>query len=229
MRKIVRGLTWQRASSEWASYAEENTYDRENREVKERFVTEAAAHRRWGLVWDLGCNTGTFSRIAAGHADHVIAFDADPLAVDRFFKSLQEHGPVNVLPLVLDLADASPALGWRHRERKALMERPRPELTLCLALIHHMVITANIPLPEFIGWLASLESHLVIEFVTKDDPMVKKLLRNKSDIYCDYEIEVFEQCLYAHFEMVPQKSYHSDTRRLYFARPLASSTDRSVR
>jgi len=221
LRKIVSRLQWRPASSEWASYADENSYDRENREIKERFVAEAVGLRKWGLVWDLGCNTGTFSRIAAGNADYVVAFDADQLAVERLYRSLRADGPTNILPLFNNLADSSPALGWRHRERSALTERSTPDLTLCLALIHHMVITANIPLPEFVEWLGSLGSALVIEFVTKDDPMVEKLLRNKADIYHDYEVEVFESCLNEHFRVERSETLHQGTRRLYFAVPSA--------
>ena len=199
--------------------ADENSYDRENREIKERFVAEAVDRRKWPLVWDLGCNTGAYSRIAARNADYVVAFDADQLAVERLYRSLRAGGPTNILPLFNNLADASPPLGWRHRERRALTERGSPDLTLCLALIHHMVITANIPLPEFVQWLGSLGSALVIEFVTKDDPMVKKLLRNKTDIYDDYEVEVFESCLSESFRVERRETLHRGTRRLYFAVP----------
>jgi hypothetical protein len=119
--------------------------------------------------------------------------------------------------LVSNLADASPNLGWRGLERKSLTERGKPDLTLCLALIHHVVISANIPLKEFIDWLASLGTSLVIEFVTKEDPMVKTLLRNKQDNYADYEIKYFEQCLDRVFEVAQRKMLASGTRILYFA------------
>lgn len=82
-----------------------------------------------------------------------------------------------------------------------------------------MVITANIPLPDFVEWLASLGSALVIEFVTKDDPMVQKLLRNKVDIYDDYEVDVFESCLNESFDVQRQETLQQGTRRLYFAVP----------
>lgn len=218
LRRVVDRLAWRRTSSEWASYADENSYDRESRELKERFVREAAATRRWPLVWDLGANTGVFSRLVSEYADHVVAFDADQLAVDRFYRRLAAEGPENVLPLVVNLADASPALGWRHRERKALSERSRPDLVLCLALIHHLVITANIPLPELVDWLAGLGADLIIEFVTKDDLMVKKLLRNKEDIYDDYALPLFEAALRKHFEIVRQASLQNGQRVLYFGR-----------
>ena len=218
LRKIVGKLAWRRRSSEWADYAEEHSYDRENREIKERFVRQAAAQRRWRLAWDLGANTGAFSRLVAEHAEYVVALDVDHLAVDRLYRDLKARGPDNILPLVGNLADLSPALGWRYRERKAITERQRPELVVALALIHHLVITANIPLPELVAWLASLGSHLVIEFITKDDPMVKKLLRNKEDIYHDYEQPVFEGCLGEHFEILRQQPLQDGNRTLYFAR-----------
>ncbi len=120
---------------------------------------------------------------------------------------------------VSNLADPSPALGWRHRERKSLAERPTPDLTLCLALIHHLSITANVPVDEIVDWLGSLDSHLVIEFVTKDDAMVKKLLQNKDDIYDDYTIDYFERALERRFEIKGKETFHDDTRTLYFASP----------
>lgn len=220
LRGIVAGLRWKRASSTWAAYAETNSYDSENRQLKEAFVAQTAGERRRQLVWDLGCNTGQFSRIAAEHADWVVAFDADHLAIEHLYRSLAKDGPKNILPLVSNLADPSPALGWRHGERMALGERPRPELILCLALIHHVVISANIPLDEFVAWLGDMGSDLVIEFVTKDDAMVARLLRNKPDIYHDYEVDYFEAAMARHFEVEECTVYHGETRRLYRARPL---------
>ena len=223
LRGIVGKLTWRRTDSEWSSYAETCSYDRENLEIKKSFVARAAAGRRWPLVWDLGANTGTFSRIAAEHADWVVAFDADHLAVERLYRGIRDAGPDNILPLVGNLADPSPALGWRHRERQALAERPAPDLTLCLALVHHLVISANIPLAEVVAWLAGLDSHLVIEFVSKEDAMVERLLQNKDDIYDDYEIGNFERLLRERFEIVERQTFHSGTRTLYFARSRSDS------
>ena len=222
LETIVRKLEWRRRASTWASYAETSSYGREDRETKERFVLRAAASRRWRLVWDLGSNVGVYSRIAAEHADWVVAFDVDPLTVDRLYRDLKASGPDNVLPRVMNLADPSPALGWRHQERQALRERPAPELVLCLALVHHLVITANVPLPDLVDWLAGLGAHLVVEFIAKEDPRVGELLRNKPDIYDDYGIEAFEACLGERFEVLRRETLHGGTRTLYFARPAAS-------
>ena len=215
--KIIRCLTWKRAGSQWSDYANDNSYTETDREIKITFVRNVVLSRPWKLVWDLGCNIGTFSRIAAENASYVVAMDADQLSIERLYQVLKAEGNTSILPLVSNLVDASPNLGWRGLERKALIERGKPDLTLCLALIHHVVISANIPLTEFVDWLASLGTSLVIEFVTKEDPMVKTLLRNKQDNYADYEIEYFEQCLGRAFDVVQRKMLTSGTRILYFA------------
>lgn len=220
LRRIVDGLRWRREASEWADYAGTNTYDDEAHQTKVRFVASVAETRHRRLAWDLGANTGTFSRLVAPHADTVVALDVDHLAVDRLYRSLRAEGPANILPLVGNLADASPGLGWRARERKTLEERGRPELVLALALIHHLVLRANVPLPEVIEWLGGLGAELVIEWVSKDDAMVRKLLRNKDDIYDDYTPEVFEASLRRHFEIVRQETIHGGTRTLVHARPI---------
>jgi hypothetical protein len=130
------------------------------------------------------------------------------------------------LPLVGNLADPTPNLGWRGLERRSLPRRGSPDLVLSLALIHHVVITANIPLREFVEWLADLGADLVIEFVSKQDPMVEKLLRNKADIYTDYEQGTFEKCLRARFGVIKQLELMGGQRVMYFARnPRAPSAD----
>ena len=173
-------------------------------------------------MWDLGCNTGTFSRICAENSDYVVAMDQDPAAIELFYRALSQEGSGRILPLVLNLADPSPDLGWRCLERKAITGRGKPQLTLCLALIHHMVIGANVPVGEFLQWLVDLQGALVIEFVTKEDPMVEVLLRNKEDLYEDYELEYFESCLGSLFDVKRREVVPSGTRILYFATPKAS-------
>ncbi len=221
LRKLVADLRWQGARSVWAGYALDNSYADVDREAKASFVREAAGGAPRRLVWDLGSNTGAYARVAAEHVESVVAMDADPAVIERLYGDLKAAGNRSILPLVVNLADPSPALGWRGQERRALADRGRPDLLLCLALIHHMVIGANVPLDDFVDWLADLGGELVIEFVDKRDPMVRVLLRNKEDVYGDYDIGFFERCLAARFEIVRRKALTSGTRTLYHARPKA--------
>lgn len=217
LRKLVSGLNWQRSRSEWSHYANEHSYTDADFETKKKFVAAAVDSRHCRLAWDLGCNTGTFSRIAARNSDCVVAMDADHLAIEYLYQELKKEGNSTIVPLVSNIADPSPNLGWRGLERKSLSERGKPCLTLCLALIHHVVISANIPLREFIQWLSLVTGSLVIEFVTKDDPMVKKLLRNKVDNYTDYELPYFEESMNEFFEVATREELKSGSRILYHA------------
>ncbi len=219
LEKIVRRLRWRRSESEWASYTQACSYDSENRRHKRRFVEEAARQLSPSLVWDLGCNTGDYSCLVAEHADYVVAIDGDHLAVEHLYRRLAMDGPSNVLPLCIQLADPSPALGWRERERRTLSERGRPDLVLCLALIHHLVITANLPVAEVLDWLAGLGDTLVLELVTESDPMVQRLLRNKGGAVHDYETAFVVARIEERFEVLERVEIQNGLRHLYLLQP----------
>jgi hypothetical protein len=217
LEKLVRRLEWKAGETAWTGYGEHNTYDDAAAAAKAHFVREAAARRRARLAWDVGCNDGTYSRIAAESTDLVVAFDADHATVDGLYRALD--GREDILPLVMSVTDPSPDLGWRGRERASLERRGTPELTLCLAVMHHVCITGNVPVREFLDWLRSLDSALVIEFPDRDDTMVQRLLSGKREgSNPDYEPAAFEQALQERFT-VERKAAVSATRTLYEARP----------
>jgi hypothetical protein len=222
LTKIVRGLRWQPGRSEWSGYADESPYSAADADAKEAFVREAAAGRRRRLTWDLGCNDGRYTRIAADGSDFVVALDADAAVVEAFYHALQDEGSETILPLIADVVDPSPGLGWRGLERKTLEERGRPELLLCLALLHHVVISGNVPVVAFLDWLASLKTELVIELPTREDPMVERLLAGKGpDSNPDYQTGVFERALEDRWEVLRREVLPSGTRILYRAAPRA--------
>lgn len=216
LRSLVGKLEWNQKTSTWSEYERIHNYTEPDRRKKEAFVRRFAGYRRWSLVWDLGCNTGVFSRIASESSNYVVAMDADDLAVERLYQEMKKEGNRSILPLVVNLAD-SPGLGWRGRERKPIAERGSPDLVICLALLHHMVIGSNIPLEELLGWLSGLGCALIIEFVDRKDPMVEKLLRNKDDDYPGYSKENFERELSRGFASIQKEVLTSGTRTLYFA------------
>jgi hypothetical protein len=182
-----------------------------------------AAQRRRRLVWDLGANIGQFARIAATNADYVVALEKDPLCVERLYQELARERNNRILPLVLDLADPSVNRGWRGIERRAITNRAQPDLTLCLALIHHLVIGANVPLRDLVHWLAGLRCEVVIEFVARDDPMAQRMLRRKEDPYPEYCEANFERCLAEHFETLARQQLASGVRTLYHIKPRSAS------
>jgi len=219
LRALVASLQWKPRQSTWSEYLKCGHYEASDAEQKRAFVREVVDSRSWTLAWDIGCNVGVFSRIVAERAKYVVAMDADIVAIDKLYKALKSERINNILPLIVNVTDPSPALGWRNLERKRVDERGRPDLLLALALIHHVVIGGNIPMAEFVHWLRDLGGDLVIEFVTRQDPMVVTLLRNKEDQYSDYDEQVFERELAARFTIARRQALGSGTRIMYHARP----------
>jgi SAM-dependent methyltransferase len=220
MQKLVRRLDWRPPEGVWVAYGEQNTYTDDDAQRKDEFVREVARSRSWDTVWDIGCNNGRYSRIAAEGARQVVAIDADQGPVELLYRTLRDEGDEKILPLTMNAADPSPGLGWRGLERRPLAERGRPDLVLALALVHHISIAANVPVREVVDWLASLGCALVIEFPTRQDPMVQKLLAPKREgLHPDYEREFFERCLNEAFDVDRSEVLQSGTRVLYYARP----------
>jgi len=220
MRKFVSRLEWDPPEGVWVAYGERNSYTDDDAKRKDEFVREVATSREWPLVWDIGANNGRYSRIAAEGAKTVLAVDADQGPVELLYRTLRDEGDEKILPLTMNLADPSPGLGWRGLERKSMPERGKPDLVLALAVIHHVAMSANVPVKEFVDWLSSLGCSLVIEFPTREDPMVKKLMAPKRDgLHPDYELGFFERCLGETFEIERSERLESGTRVLYFAHP----------
>jgi len=174
LKKIIGKLRYLSQKTLWAEYADNTSYSDTDGDKKADFVRSAVKTRKPRLTWDLGCNTGFFSKIAAEHSDYVVAMDGDHLAVENLYHVLKAENNTRILPLTSNLADPSPNLGWRGTERKDLLSRGKPDIILCLALVHHMSIASNIPLEEIIDWLRDTGAELVIEFVTRKDEMVRR-------------------------------------------------------
>jgi SAM-dependent methyltransferase len=220
LRRLVRRLTWEPGRTEWSGYGEDNPYSDADAHAKEAFVRAATGGRRWPLAWDLGCNDGRYTRVAAESCDYFVAVDADAAVVELLYRALRDEGSRSILPLTVNVADPSPNLGWRGLERLALEGRGRPDLVLCLALVHHVAIAGNVPLSSFLEWLAGLETVLVIEFPTRDDPMVQRLLAAKGPAANpDYDTDSFERALARHWRVERRETLPSGTRILYRAVP----------
>jgi SAM-dependent methyltransferase len=217
LRRLIKKLQLKQSRSTWSNYINEHSYSNRDIEDKKSFVRNITSSNKYDIVWDLGCNTGTFSKLAAENTEYVIAIDYDPLTINHLYLSLKNTSSTNILPLVGNLADPSPNIGWRNLERKPLQKRGKPDLIMALALIHHLVIGANIPLDEAIHWFAELGGDLLIEYIDKNDLMTQKLLANKDDHYSDYTQTNLERLLAQHFNRIDKKPLESGTRILYFA------------
>jgi SAM-dependent methyltransferase len=214
LRSAIRKLDWKPAGTEWADYDDQTSYDDAATRAKEdlvgRFVRDTGARR----VWDLGANTGRYSRIAADQGSSVVAFDIDPAAAERHYRRIRAEERVDVLPLVMDLANPSPGLGWAHAERRSLVDRADADALLALALIHHLVIGRNVPMGFLADFLAELGPHLIIEFVPKADPMVRHMLATRRDVFPDYNLEGFRSAFAARWRIEEEAPIEGTARVL---------------
>jgi ribosomal protein L11 methylase PrmA len=216
---VVRRLSWRPAGTEWADYAEDNNYSEAAARSKRGLVLAHLRGSAAETVWDLGANTGEYSRAAREVAPLVVSFDLDPAAVERNYRRVREAGEPGILPLLLDLANPSPAQGWAGRERLSLEERGPADSVLALALIHHLAIGHNLPLERIAGYLKRLGRKLVIEFVPKTDSQVKRLLLSRPDIFPDYTKEGFEQAFSRHYDIQTAARIEDSERWLYCMSP----------
>jgi len=215
LRTTIEKLTWKPAGTEWAEYYADTNYTEAGLKHKEALVAEYVQRTNPSVVWDLGANTGMFSKAAARHASLVVSSDVDPAAVELNYLDCRKAGTKNILPLLLDLTNPSPALGWQNRERMSLSERGPADMVLALALIHHLAIGNNVPFPVVAEFLGTIGRKLVIEFVPKTDSQVKRLLVTREDIFTDYTRESFEQAFAAHFSITATSPVKDSDRVLY--------------
>jgi hypothetical protein len=218
LRKVIDKTTWDVGTSTWSGYADCG-HVATQRAPKEAFVRKVSSARHRSLVWDLGANDAHFSVAVAGDADTVVAIDGDEETIEAVYQRLRQDGPSNVLPLVMDLADPSPGLGWRGTERGTLESRGDPDLVLMLAVVHHLVIGSNLPLASVVDWLASLRSDIVFEWVPLEDPMSQQLTANKrrSEVHSDFTEEHLRSYLNGRFNIVDEMPLES--RRLFHLTP----------
>lgn len=215
LQRAVAGLSYRKRDTEWSSYYANNSYTDAGVESKTRLTAEFLGRIRPRVVWDLGANTGRYSRIAAGLGAYTVALDRDWRCVEMTLEIARQEDTGNVLPLCMDLTNPSPAIGWAHQERVSLRERGPADAILALALIHHIAIGNNVPLRQIAGYFAQLGRNLIIEFVPKNDVQTRRLLESRKDIFAEYTRERFEAAFAAHFRIVASGPIAGSERVLY--------------
>ena len=193
----------------------DTNYSPDGLDDKRKAVGEFISAVRPRTVWDLGGNVGTFSRVAATSGAHVVSFDIDPSCVERNYLRVRAEKEPNLLPLLVDLANPSPAAGWENLERMSLIERGPADAVLALALIHHMAIGNNVPLEIAARFFAKVGRSLLIEFVPKSDSQVKRLLVTREDIFDRYSREEFERTFGQYFVLTHLIPLRGSERLLY--------------
>ncbi len=214
----VRSLRWEPRGTEWAEYYDETNYSDAATTRKLELVGEFLDEVRPRTAWDLGANTGRYSRLAADRGASTVAFDIDPACVELHYRDVVHRKARNILPLWVDLTNPSPGLGWDHDERSSFIDRGPADLAMALALIHHLAISANLPLGRIASFLRKVSPTLIIEFVPKQDSQVRRLLVSREDIFDDYTREGFEAAFSDSFAIDRAEPIAESERTLYLMR-----------
>jgi ribosomal protein L11 methylase PrmA len=171
--------------------------------------------REESSCWDLGANTGEFSRIAAEKGFETVAWDIDPSAVEKNYLTVKNKGESNLLPLLQDLTNPSCGLGWMSSERKSLIDRGPAELVIALALIHHLAIGNNLPLPMIAEFFAKVGRFVLVEFVPKSDSQVQRMLSHREDIFQEYDLEGWRKAFTPYFNCLADWQIAGSERTLF--------------
>ena len=192
LESTTRKIDWKAKGTEWADYYEDTNYSIDAINHKKKIVADFLDKTNPGIVWDIGANDGLFSRIASDKKMLTISFDIDPAAVQKNYLQSVKSNEEYILPLLLDLTNPSPGIGWENTERISLMHRGPADTVFSLALIHHLAISNNLPISKIANFFSLICDSLIIEFVPKDDSQVQRLLSTREDIFPDYTQQAFE-------------------------------------
>jgi hypothetical protein len=218
--EAIKSLALKTTKSEWSHYYDSTNYSRKAFLEKKRLVTTFLKMISPRQVWDLGANTGEFSRLVSRQEIDTIAFDIDPLTVEKNYLKVKKNNEKHLLPLFSDLTNPSPSIGWQNAERRSLIERGPTDCVLALALIHHWAISNNLPLGRIAEFMSLIGNYLIIEFIPKDDSQVQILLSTRKDIFGDYSQNSFESAFGRFFKIMKLQRIASSKRILYYMKKL---------
>ena len=218
LETAVEKMKWRPKGTQWGDYYDETNYSDAAMSDKKKIVAEFLERAKPAVTWDMGANTGIFSRIAAGTGSQTISFDVDPAAVEKNYLQCVADKEGNMLPLVLDLTNPSGPIGWENQERRSLLERGPADTALALALIHHLAIANNLSLDKCADFFRKICRRLIIEFVPKKDSQVQRMLATREDIFGDYEQNAFVEAFGRYFTIESSVKIKDSPRTLYLMR-----------
>jgi len=212
LESTIKNLKWEPIQG-WKDYLTVSNYSSIASAHKTSIVRRLLRRTDAKVVADLGANLGYYSNIALESGARVVAIDSDPACVELCYKN--RNGSTDLLPLVADLVNPSPSVGWENAERDSLVSRLKVDTVLALALVHHLAISHNLPLSRVAKFLSSMCRHLIVEFVPKKDSQVQTMLRFREDIFSDYNVESFEREFSKYFSLIDKENVEGSVRSIY--------------
>ena len=208
-------------ASKWTAYSGTAThYSEADHAAKRAFVVNALRNAQPRRVLDVGCNSGVYSELAADAGAEVVAIDTDAQTIDLLCKRLSGSGR-SIQPLVVDLANPTPAVGWRNAESKSFLARCAGQFDgmLMLAVVHHLLLHDQVPLPEVAELCATLTTGtLILEWVPPTDGMFRELVRGRDAIFAAITESAFRDSFAGHFETLAEYRLENGRTLFHFER-----------
>lgn len=218
LETTTQKIDWKPEGTGWGNYYEYTNYSQEALSHKKEIIQQYLNEINPKSVWDMGANTGLFSRLASERGIQTLSFDVDPAAVEKNYHEVTRNKENSILPLCLDLTNPSPAIGWENNERASIQDRGPVDVIFALALIHHLAISNNLPFQKIARFFGTLCRYLVIEFVPISDSQVKRLLSARENIFPKYTRDEFEAIFKEFFSIVSVNQIKYSERVLYLMR-----------
>ena len=216
LETLVGKLKLPASKSTWSDYYEEAALRKNYIAQKKNIINDwLGKYQDVKTLADLGANEGEFSKLASSKDIHVIAIDSDPYCINKLYSDIKSNDQKNIQPLIADLANPTPAGGVNNKERDSFLSRINTDMSMALALIHHLTIGKNIPFHKIAEMFARISKYLIIEFIPKDDEKVKLMLSNKKDIYKDYSEANFTRAFSSRF-LIKERQVLKDSERVLF-------------
>ncbi len=211
----VAKLQVKKSKTTWDDYYKETILSNDYLTEKTRLVQLFLKSVSFSSVIDLGANDGYFSLLYKNTDKQIVAIDSDANCINDLYRTVRSQKINNILPLINELNNPSPAIGWNNIERTAFWERMKADMVFALALVHHLAIAGNVPLELIADWLLPMGKYLLVEFIPKSDEKVKLLLQNREDIFDAYSKENFEAVFVKKYQILLQEKITGTERILY--------------
>lgn len=215
LEEMVQSFSLNATSGVWSNYYQEafqrEDYISQKKEIIEKWIKEIPLK----TAIDVGANEGEFSELLAQKNINTISADFDHYSINRLYNRIKGKNAPCLLPLVIDLANPSPAIGVNNDERTSFLNRAKTEMVLALAVIHHLAIGKNIPFERIAELFSRLGNSLIIEFVPKSDEKIQLMLQQKRDVYFDYTEENFLTAFEKFFSFYKKSEIGTSGRTLY--------------
>ena len=215
LEATVKSLKPVAQKTEWQDYYDHTNYVDAAEEHKKSLIKSWLKELQPSSVWDMGANDGTFGRLAAAKKILTVASDIDPRAVERGYQQTKIDKEEFLLPLIVDMTNPSPGIGWANAERESFLNRCSFDVTLCLALIHHLSISNHLPFTYLAELFAKHTKNLIIEFVPPEDSNAHRLLITREDALLNYKLDAFEAAFKKYFVTKKRQSIKESVRVLY--------------